>query len=340
LFFAVERAQTDSEIWCVRAAALSRQLQTPWSDNKNTALQLLLEPKPGAEAQIAPCAVFKDEPFYPSHNLIHGPIKDQSFNQVIPTRQSVRLSSTRVLDTPTSHLKYFFKVPMAMTRTFTLSQMTENPAAKVTTLKIAEMNRRPFTHDELKAILRVASTEWRGMILTGLYTGQRLKDIALLTWANLDMERQEIRINTSKTDRRQVLPVAAPLLAYFAELPAGDVPTAPLFPAAHPHGLRANGTAALSTQFHQILAAAGLVVARAADHASKGKGRNAARERSPISFHALRHTATSWLKEAGVTEAVAMDIIGHESKAISTHYTHVGAADKRKAVALLPDITK
>jgi len=33
--------------------------------------------------------------------------------------------------------------------------------------------------------------------------------------------------------------------------------------------------------------------------------------------------ATSPLKNAGVTEAVAMGIIGHESESISRHYTHI-----------------
>jgi hypothetical protein len=45
------------------------------------------------------------------------------------------------------------------------------------------------------------------------------------------------------------------------------------------------------------------------------------------------------LKNAGVSEAVARDIIGHESAAISRHYTHIDEASKRKAIAKLPDVT-
>ena len=33
-----------------------------------------------------------------------------------------------------------------------------------------------------------------------------------------------------------------------------------------------------------------------------------------------------------------MDIIGHESEAISAHYTHIDEETKRKAIALLPAI--
>lgn len=69
LFFAVERAQMDAEIWCVRASALSRQLAEPWSGNKNTALSLLLEPEADPSQPNPPSAVFKDEPFYLNRRL-------------------------------------------------------------------------------------------------------------------------------------------------------------------------------------------------------------------------------------------------------------------------------
>jgi integrase len=46
--------------------------------------------------------------------------------------------------------------------------------------------------DELRRILRIASGEWRHLILFGLYTGQRLGDIAKLTWRNVDLERGEL----------------------------------------------------------------------------------------------------------------------------------------------------
>ncbi|HVU32009.1 MAG TPA: site-specific integrase [Opitutaceae bacterium] len=216
--------------------------------------------------------------------------------------------------------------------------LTENPAAKVPVLKTAESNRRPFTVDELKTLLRVASSEWRGMVLAGLYTGQRLKDIASLTWANVDMERNEIRLSTSKTGRHQVLPIASPLRSYLAELPASDKPTAPLFPDAYEAVTTNIHAGILSRQFGELLASAGLAKV-AENHYGVGKGRAAPRERNPLSFHSLRHTATSMLKAAGVSEAVARDIIGHDSAEISRHYTHVDEPSKRKAIAKLPDIT-
>jgi len=216
--------------------------------------------------------------------------------------------------------------------------LTDNPAAKVTALRAESGTRRAFTLPELKSILANASTEWRGMILAGIYTGQRLKDIASLTWANVDLSEEQITLTTSKTGRRQVIPIAKPLRAYIEELSAGDNPAAPLFPSAYPQATRAGGIAMLSRQFHGILVAVGMAKARPANHGSAGKGRDAARETSAISFHSLRHTATSLLKRAGVSEAVARDLIGHESAEISRHYTHIDEETKRKAIAKLPNI--
>ena len=69
-------------------------------------------------------------------------------------------------------------------------------------------------------------------------------------------------------------------------------------------------------------------------HNASRNGRDGKRKGNALSFHCLRHTATSLLKNAGVSEAVAMDIIGHDSRAISANYTHIEVAAKRKAVTL------
>ena len=216
--------------------------------------------------------------------------------------------------------------------------LADNPAAKVEALKVGDGSRRAFTLSEMKLLLGAASQDWKGMLLAGLYTGQRLKDIASLTWANVDMERGEIRLSTSKTGRHQVLPIAKPLRSFFAELPSSDNPQAPLFPSAYPLGIRSGGTSGLSQQFHELLVTVGLAKERPPKRKGKGVGRDAARERSEVSFHSLRHTATSLLKAAGVSESVTRDIIGHESAEISRHYTHVEEGAKREALDKLPDL--
>jgi integrase len=61
-----------------------------------------------------------------------------------------------------------------------------NPAVRVKLLKsTAESKRRAFTLNEIKRILRACGNdaEWRGLVLFGLYLGQRLGDLAKLTGA-------------------------------------------------------------------------------------------------------------------------------------------------------------
>lgn len=43
-------------------------------------------------------------------------------------------------------------------------------------------------------------------------------------------------------------------------------------------------------------------------------------------------------ENAGESEAVAMDLTGHDSKAISANYTRIDEAAKRAALNLLPDV--
>jgi integrase len=57
----------------------------------------------------------------------------------------------------------------------------EDPAEFVDSVRRgSEDSRRPFTLLELQKVLSVADPEWQSMILFGLYTGQRLSDLARL----------------------------------------------------------------------------------------------------------------------------------------------------------------
>jgi integrase len=213
-----------------------------------------------------------------------------------------------------------------------------NPAVRVKLLKSnAESKRRAFTLDEIKRVLKACddNTEWHGLVLFGLYLGQRLGDLAKLTWRAIDLDSGEIAFTTRKTGRRIVLPLVQLLANYLASLPASDNPNAFIFPRA----ASAKRTASLSNQFRDFLVAAGLVEPHPRGHKSTGKGRDQAREASEISFHSLRHSAVTMLKAAGVSDFMAREIVGHESAAVSRQYTHLTTGDKRAAMERLPDVT-
>jgi len=212
--------------------------------------------------------------------------------------------------------------------------LTVNSAARVKLLKSnKESKRRPFTVSEIKRILKVCDSEWRGLVIFGLYLGQRLGDLAKLTWRAVNFETGEIAFTTRKTGRRIVLPLMQPLGDYLASLPASDNPNAFIFP----RTASAKRTGTLSNQFREILVDAGLVEPRG--HKARGKGRSQARETTEISFHSLRHSAVTMLKASGVSDVLAREIVGHESAAISRQYTHLTTDDLRNAMQRLPDVT-
>jgi len=79
---------------------------------------------------------------------------------------------------------------VAFSHAYSSEQIMSNPVTKVKSLKLDTVKRRAFTMVELKRVLNACDAEWRGIVLAGLYTGQRLKDVACLLWGSIDMEKK------------------------------------------------------------------------------------------------------------------------------------------------------
>jgi integrase len=230
------------------------------------------------------------------------------------------------------HLKV---LRIALERAVKQHVFDKNPARLIDNVNTDDHHeRRAFSLDELRKILTVAGEEWRTVILTAVYTGLRLSDIVNLTWLNVNLQTGEITLAEQKTGKIRTLPIAKPLVRHLEGIPAGDNPKAPLCP-----GLCGKAPSWLSNQFGELLATAGLATSRI-DHRKKKSGRGARRHLSELSFHSLRHTSTSLLKNAGVSDVVARDLIGHESASVSRIYTHIEESVKRAALDKLPDLVK
>jgi integrase len=115
-------------------------------------------------------------------------------------------------------------------------------------------SRNTFTLDQLRAIIEQASPEWKSMILVALYTGQRLGDVALMQWSQIDLTREEIRLTTAKTGKSLVIPMARPLADHLLSLASSDDPKAYLHPKAAESVNRTGKTGTLSNQFVSMLA--------------------------------------------------------------------------------------
>jgi integrase len=266
-------------------------------------------------------------------NRSDEPIREITKQDVVAFRNSlIKQVSAKTANHDLKALKMMFKSARRD------KVITEDPTEFVEPVRRERVSKikRPFIMAELRSVLDLASDEWRSMILFGLYSGQRLGDIATLRWSNIDLQRDELRLSTRKTGRTMILPLALPLRKHIKSLQFAGDPSAPIHPKAFDLVERQHKTGNLSNQFADLLAAAGLREKK--NHKSTGKGRGSRRDVEPLSFHSLRRTATTILHEAGVPAAVAQALIGHDSEAMHELYVSVGREALQKAAAALPEI--
>ena len=266
----------------------------------------------------------------------NAPTTDISKSELLAYRNylSVKLSSVTV----NNHLSM---VRMLFKSARRDGVCLDNPAEFIGPVRTQKksVQKRSFTLAELKAILAVSDPEWRSLILFGLYTGQRLSDLVSLTWNNIDLENDVVRLVTGKTGRRMTIPMALPLRSHVASLPAGDNPQAPLHPRAFAIASQTGNVSALSIAFSDLLVQAGLrTKPTRGSHRSRGIGHSGRRKINALSFHSLRRTATTLLHEAGVPSTVAQALIGHDSEEVHSDYITVGREALRNAVNLFPTL--
>lgn len=195
--------------------------------------------------------------------------------------------------------------------------------------------KRIFTIDEIRLLIKNASDEWRSMVIFGLYTGQRLGDLATLRWSNLNLEQNIFSIYTNKTGRKIDIPFSDTLLDHILTLDAPDDPTAfvhPVLASSYEKG----GAPRISNQFSNLLADCGM--REPVSHDSKGIGRQGQRTINSLSFHSLRATAVTLLHEAGIPQAMVQDWVGHSSKDVHRTYIKLGVEASKKASNALPKL--
>src|SRR6266498_1118801 len=76
-----------------------------------------------------------------------------------------------------------------------------NPCLAIEPLRDRPQRKGIFTPEQVSALLSVAKGDWRGCILAGFYTGQRLSDLANLHWRDVELvaEIPTIRFQARKT---------------------------------------------------------------------------------------------------------------------------------------------
>lgn len=213
-----------------------------------------------------------------------------------------------------------------------------NPAEGLKVLKKSREKgvRRPFTREEIARVLAVCSPDWRLLVRLGLGTGQRLGDLVRMDWADLDLEGGLWMMRTGKVGMKLVLPVL-PDLAQDLAGRRGAAKSGPVFPELVAEVKRAKGyVGGVSKAFAHSLWLAGLREKNpyGRQPRARDKAEDATREQHALTFHSLRHTARTWLEEAGQPRAVIDALIGHSGET-GRRYTRVGVDALRAAAAVL-----
>ena len=203
-----------------------------------------------------------------------------------------------------------------------------NPCGAVEVDDAVGQSREPFSEDEVQALLRVATEDWKTAIFLGAFTGMRLGDAVNLRWDSVDLAGGRITYTPQKTLRKRVtleVPTHPRLLAHLESI-AGDI-GGPICRTLAGKGT--GGKTGLSRQFIAIMEAAG--INRGATKADNTQSRAV----SAKSFHSLRHYFNTELLRAGVDEKTRMDLSGHTTTAISRKYAHTDDATRRAAIEKL-----
>lgn len=209
-----------------------------------------------------------------------------------------------------------------------------NPAEAVEMVGDAAESKDPFPAHELKALLRVASLDWKGMILLGVWCGPRLEDAANSTRENIDLEAHTYTIWPKKTSRRSSKPLVIAmhpeLVEHFRSLPP-SIGKAPLFPSLY--GRKAGSHGGLSNEFARLMERAGVAITLGKEKTGKG------RQSKNKGYHSLRHTMISRMANAEISADVRKAMAGHSSDSAHKRYVHLNVETQRAAVRKLPRIS-
>jgi integrase len=203
-------------------------------------------------------------------------------------------------------------------------------------------HRQPFTFEqfaELVVALSMAdcplphADEWRLLILLAGYTGQRKSDCVKLQAEAINLRRGVIGFWRSKNgDWHEVPlhPVLARELAPVLQRLGGKGSLLPNLAALPPRGRKG-----ITDMFRlRVLPLIGIVQ----PYQKPEDGMKRRRVLSKLSFHSLRHSLSSWLNAAGVSDVDRMALVGHDDREVSRGYTHAGLANAQRAIALIPEV--
>jgi len=248
----------------------------------------------------------------------------RGINREVFTRHRDRLLAEGCSPTTANHA---FKTLSDVFADALKDRLIESNFAQLKSLKAEKPGRVGFTREQVQAILTVANGDVYGWVLMLALTGQRMGDVARLTWRQIDLESAVIRFQQQKGDKPLSMPVHPQLMDFLLSR-AGDDPNAFVFPT-----LAIRRGPALSKLFTNLMDTA-RIDSPIVRERSGARGRTT-RE---LSCHSLRHFFNNQLANGDVSQELRQKLTGHTTKAMNDVYTSLEVATLRRAVDSVPSI--
>jgi len=187
----------------------------------------------------------------------------------------------------------------------------DNPARRVKLYSEKDsLKERILSKEEEDRLLEAASAHLRPILVIALNTGMRRGEILNLKWNQIDFQKNEIRVEKTKSEKPRTVDINSYLLEKLLRLKKKSD----------------------RSQYVFINPKTGVpftTVRRSFENACKDAGIEELR------FHDLRHSFASRLIEKGVDIIRVKELLGHSSVRVTERYTHSNQKERKKAVELL-----
>jgi integrase len=191
---------------------------------------------------------------------------------------------------------------------------SENPARRVKRLKFDNKRLRYLTKDEAETLLmelKARSQDLHDMALLSLHTATRGGEIFGLDWQDIDIETGKVILRDTKNTETRVVYMSETVKAMFEQRrnTAGPGATGLIFP-----GRKGKRITSISRTFDRVVDELGL-------------NTGITDKRYRFTFHCLRHTAASWLVQAGTPLFTVQQLLGHKTSGLTARYSHLAPAN-------------
>jgi len=195
----------------------------------------------------------------------------------------------------------------------------DNPAARVKKPKIDNQRDRFLTKTEAAALLaRLKETfpPAHDIAVLSLFSGLRIGECVLLTWADIDFEGELIFVKDTKNKRNRHAHITAEIREMLTERAQEQSKTAPVFPQSSPDQLYTIVRKYFALAVNDL-----------------GLNNGVTDRRQKVVIHTLRHTFASWLVQIGTPLYTVSKLMGHSSIKMTERYAHL-APDTQRAAAM------